>query len=82
LEQEEEISVNDVFRDRDGRGTSTLDILDQEYGEALRQAALAEQEEELAVDDVFRDRDGPGTSTIDVIDQEYGEALRNTVLSK
>jgi hypothetical protein len=56
----------------------TMDVLDREYGEALRegQAALAEQEEELTVDDVFRDRAGPGTSTMDVLDREYGETLR------
>jgi hypothetical protein len=76
LEQEEELTVGDAFRDRAGPGTSTMDILDREYGKALGQAVLAEQEEELTVDDVFRDRAGPGTSTIDFLDQEYGEALR------
>jgi hypothetical protein len=78
LEQEEELTVSDAFLDRAGPGTSTMDILDREYGEALTagHAVLVEQEEELTVDDVFRDRAGPGTSTIDFIDQEYGEALR------
>ena len=77
-EQEKELTVSDAFLDRAGPGTSTMDILDREYGEALTvvQAVLAEQKEELTVDDVFRDRAGPGTSTIDFLDQEYGEALR------
>ena len=35
-EQEKELTVDDVFRDRAERGTSTIDFLDQEYGEALR----------------------------------------------
>jgi len=35
-EQEEELTVDDVFRDRARAGTSTVDFLDQEYGEALR----------------------------------------------
>jgi len=77
-EQEEELIVSDAFRDRAGPGTSTMDILDREYGEALTvgQAVLAEQEEELIISDAFRDRAGPGTSTIDILDQEYGAALR------
>ena len=76
-EQEEELIVSDAFRDRAGPGTSTMDILDREYGEALAagQAVLAEQEEEI-ISDAFRDRAGPGTSTIDILDQEYGAALR------
>ena len=78
LEQEEELTVGDGFRDRAGPGTSTMDILDREYGEALTrgQAVLSEQEEELTVGDAFRDRAGPGTSTMDILDREYGEALR------
>ena len=36
LEQEEELTVDDAFRDRAGPGTSTVDLLDQEYGEALK----------------------------------------------
>jgi|GEM_PF-5597661 len=81
LEQEEELTVNNAFVDRAGPGTSTMDILDREYGEALSlaQEALAEQEEELIVSDAFRDRAGPGTSAIDIIDQEYGEALRKPI---
>lgn len=77
LEQEEELAVSEAFLDRAGPGTSTMDILDREYGEALTlQAVLAEHQEELTVYDVFQDRAGPGTSTIDFLDQEYGEALR------
>jgi hypothetical protein len=78
LEQEEELTIGDVFRDRAGPGTSTMDILDREYGEALNvgEATLAEQEEELTIGDAFRDSAGPGTSTMDILDREYGEALR------
>ena len=36
LEHEEEQTIGDAFRDRAGPGTSTIDIIDQEYGEALR----------------------------------------------
>ena len=77
-EQEERLMVSDAFRDRAGPGTSTMDILDREYGEALNlgQSILAEQEEELIISDAFRDRAGPGTSTIDILDQEYGASLR------
>ena len=38
-EQEEEFTVGDAFRDRSGPGTSTMDIIDHEYGEALRGGA-------------------------------------------
>lgn len=84
LEEEEALTVSNAFFDRAGPGTSTMDILDREYGEALTvaQAALTEQEEELIVSDAFRDRAGPGTSTIDIIDQEYGEALRKPIPSE